>query len=333
MKILILEYASAMGIDDTSICAEGNAMLEGLLNDFKAKNADYLISNKSNLNIEHCNPIKLNGDLKSWLDENIVNYDACLLIAPEEDFILYDLTKLVEEKGVKIIGSSSDAVLTCSNKFKMYEALKNKVNVIKTEKIYFENIDNYKPYITGKKVIKPADGVSCSGVKFVDSFEELKKAAGSIQTNLPYFIIQDFIEGISASVSILTNGEESIPLSLNLQNIQFENKEISYSGGEVPFNHKLEYLAKEVAKNAIGYIDGLKGYVGVDVILGDDVYIVEINSRITTPYIALRNIVDLNLGEAIMDSVYGILPSDIDLNGKISFYKDNSKLKINKISQ
>ncbi|MGB9938191.1 MAG: ATP-grasp domain-containing protein [Methanobacterium sp.] len=330
MKILILEYASAMGIDDPAISAEGNAMLEGLLDDFKFKNADYLISNELNLHSD-CNPIILKEGLKSWLDKNLINYDACLLIAPEEDFILYDLTKLIEGKGVKVIGSSSKAVLTCTNKFKMYEALKNKVNIIKTERIFFEDLNNYDLFFDDKKVIKPADGVSCSGVKVVDSFEELKEAADSMQTNLPYFIIQDFIEGTSASVSFLTNGEESIPLSLNLQNIQFEDKEVNYGGGEVPYSHELGDIAKDAAKKAIESIEGLAGYVGVDIILGDSVYIIEINSRITTPYIGLRNIIDLNLGEAIMDSVYGILPSNINLNGKISFFKDNNKLKIKKI--
>lgn len=333
MKILILEYASASGIHDLSICAEGYAMLEELIDDFKSKNADYLISENSNFEGKYCNPYWIKGDLMNWIDENIELYDACLLIAPEEDFILYKITELIEKKNVEVIGSSSDAVMMCSDKYLMYKALKGKVNIIETEKVFFDELEDYASPFKSKKIAKPADGVSCSGISIVKSLKELKKAACLMQTNLPYFILQDFVEGISASVSLLSNGDEAIPLSLNLQNIEFGDNGVNYKGGKVPFEHEMSLEAKIAAKYAVESIKGLKGYVGVDVILGDAVYIVEVNSRITTPYVALKDIVNFNLGEAIFDSVYGILPSKINLNGKISFYKENNQLKIIKSTE
>ncbi|MEN4017511.1 MAG: ATP-grasp domain-containing protein [Methanobacterium sp.] len=329
MKILILEYASASGIHDPSICAEGYAMLEGLIDDFKSKNADYLLSENSHFEGKYCNPVWIKGDLMNWLNENIESYDACLLIAPEEDFILYKITELIEKKNVEVIGSSLEAVKVCSDKYLMYEALKKRVKIIETEKVFFDELDYYtSSFNNAKKIVKPADGVSCSGISIVKSLEEVKKAAGSMQTNLPYFILQDFVEGVSTSVSLLSNGEEAIPLSLNLQNIEFGDNCVNYGGGEVPFEHEMSFEAKRLAKHAVESIKGLKGYVGVDVILGDAVYIVEINSRITTPYVALKDVVNFNLGEAILDSVYGIFPSKINLNGKISFYKEHNHLKI-----
>lgn len=331
MKILILEYASALGINDPSICAEGHAMLEGLVEDFKYKNADYIIAKNAGFETGYGNRIEIQENLMDWLDENIALYDSCLLIAPEEDFILHKLTELIEKKDVKVIGSSSKAVLTCSDKYKMYDALKGKVNIIETRRVFFDEIDDCNSHFDEKKIIKPADGVSCSGVKIVDSFDEFKEAANSMQSNLPYFIVQDFVEGKSASVSLLCNGEEAIPLSLNLQNIQFDSNGINYNGGEVPFEHELSIEAKMAAKKAVESIEGLKGYVGVDVIVGDEVYIVEINSRVTTPYVALKDILNFNLGEAILDSVYGILPSKVNLDGKIAFYKEKNHLKIKKL--
>lgn len=329
MKILIIEYATALGLDDPSICAEGHAMVNGLLDDLKDKNVDYLITNKhSIIDNKYCNPVELKENLMDWLDKNISNYNACLIIAPEEDFILYDITKYVEDKGIEIIGSSAKAVMKCSDKFEMYEALKDTVPIIETKKVFFDNIDDYNYFDNKKKVVKPADGVSCSGIRIVNSFEELKKAASLIETNLPYFIIQDFIDGTSASVSLISNGKEVIPISLNLQDIEFSDDGINYNGGQVPLNHKLADEAKKSAKKAVESIKGLKGYVGVDVILGDDVHIVEINSRITTPYIALKDILDFNLGKAILDSIYGELPSKFNLNGNMSFYKENNELKI-----
>ncbi len=332
MKILVLEYATATGLDDPSIRSEGQAMLNGLIDDFKDKNVDYLISSTSPISDNgNCNPVELKEDLMDWLHKNISNYTSCLIIAPEEDFLLHNITNFMEKKGVNIIGSNSDAVMTCSDKFKMYEALKNDVPIIKTEKVFFNDIDEYNAFNNEKKVVKPADGVSCSGIQIVNSFDEMKKAASSIETNIPYFIIQDFIEGTSASVSLISNGEEAAPLSLNFQNINFSDHGINYNGGQVPLSHELEDEAKNIAKKAVESIDGIKGYVGVDMILGDEVHLVEVNSRITTPYVALRRILNFNLGDAILDSIDGKLPSKINLDGAISFYKESDVLKLEKI--
>lgn len=331
MKILIIEYATALGIDDPSICAEGHAMVNGLLDDLKDRKVDYLIRAGHKLDNNHCNPVELNEDLIGWLDKNILNYDACLVIAPEENFILHNISKFIEDNGVYVIGSSSKAVMECSDKFKMYEVLKDKVPIIGTEKIFFDDIDKFNDF-NKKKVIKPADGVSCSGVMIINNLEELKKAASIIETNLPYFIIQDFVEGTTASVSLISNGKEAVPLSLNFQDIQFLEEGINYNGGQTPLDHKLSNEAKVAAKKAVESIDGLKGYVGVDMILGDEVHVVEINSRITTPYIALKDILNFNLAEAIIDSIWGKLPSEIKLNGKMAFYKENDALKIEKIN-
>ena len=331
MKILVLEYITAMGIDDPSLWSEGQAMLNGFLEDFKDRDVDYLIS--SNQSISHhnyCNPVKLEIELMDWLDKNISNYDYCLVIAPEEDFILYNIINFIEMKGVEIIGSSSDAVMTCSDKFRMYNSLKDKVPVIETEKVFFRDMEVYKPFYN-KRILKPADGVSCSGVNVVKSLDELKKAASLIETSLPYFIIQNFIDGISASVSLISNGKEAVPLSLNLQDIHFSDHGMSYNGGQVPLTHELAEEAKKVAKTAVESIDGVKGYVGVDMILGDEVHLVEINSRITTPYVALRELLDFNLGETILSSMEGKLPREINLNGKVLFSKNNGILTFKKV--
>ena len=332
MKILILEYITAVGIDDPSLWSEGQAMLDGFLADFKDKNADYLISSAQSISKDgYCNHVMLEGELMDWLGKNISNYDACLVIAPEEDFILYDITNFIEKRGVNVIGSSSDAVMTCSDKFKMYESLKDSVPIIETEKVFFNDLNSYKTF-NNKKILKPADGVSCSGVHVVSSNDEMKKAASLIETNLPYFIIQNFIEGTSASVSLISNGRKAVPLSLNLQDIHFSDEGINYNGGRVPLTHKLEDEAKQVAKRAVESIDGLKGYVGVDVILGDEVHLVEINSRITTPYVALRDLLNFNLGELILDSMDGKLPTKVNLRGMISFCKKDGVLKLEKVA-
>ncbi len=229
-------------------------------------------------------------------------------------------------------------MLKCTDKFQTYKALKDKVPFIKCEKIFFSELKEYKSFFNTRReaVVKPADGVSCNGVKLIRSYADFIKASARMKrlTKLPYFLLQDFMDGISISVSLLTNGKTSIALSCNLQNLSLDNGNLIYNGGEVPFEHELSVKAKTIAKKAVDSLDGLKGYVGVDLLLNDkngEVYIIELNPRLTTPYVALRRLLNFNLGDAIIKSAYGKLPFRVVLNGAVTFYKQENNLMINDV--
>ncbi|MCE5213738.1 MAG: ATP-grasp domain-containing protein [Methanobacterium sp.] len=342
MKLLVFEFATATGVKNPTITMEGQAMLEGLINDFKEFDVEYPINEKKTINFlkkeelkegkSHPQSIRINENLSSWLNENIRDYDACFPVAPEENLILYELIHIIEDNNVKNIGSTSEAVLRCSDKFETYNFLKNDLPLINTRKVFFNALKEYKDLFKADKkmmIVKPADGISCSGVQLIRSYKDLIKASKLLKrvTKLPYFLLQDYIDGISTSVSLLSNGNESIPLSLNLQNIKLKGAELHYNGGKVPFEHELSEKAKLIAADAVESINGLKGYVGVDLLLDEvkkEVYLLEINPRLTTSYVALRRLLNFNLGEAILESVDGKLPSEIFLNGSMSFYKDKN---------
>ncbi len=398
MKVLIFEYATAVGFDDPSLLYEGRAILEGLLEDFQKLNNNDNNNNKDNsndngsekheifyliapqfLNPEYkikwpsLTPLTLEEELIVWLEKNISSFEGCIFMAAEENMELYDFTSLIEDKGVKILGSSSQAVMTCSDKSKTYEHLRGKVPLINTHKLFLKDItpsdfnktpnslnahdspdspDSPKPLnskdeknlrdkygeITAlfdsgfQMVVKPADGVACQGISIVESWRELIESLESIETALPYVMVQNFVEGESCSVSLLCDGQKAYPLSLNRQKIAFNKQGLEYGGGEVPWEHPLSSKAFEVAKSAVESINGLKGFVGVDLILSDQVYLVEINSRLTTPYVALRRLLNFNLVQCILDACQGhLLTENLNLNdfkGKASFKKTDSELEI-----
>jgi tyramine---L-glutamate ligase len=338
LNLLVFEFATAMGLQNPSITMEGQAMLAGLLADLREIELEYPISKYSSIDLSEISnvktkskPLVINDDLSSWLDENIGNYDTCFPVAPEENLILYELTKKIEDNKLKNIGSSSEAVFNCSDKFKTYNLLKNDFPYVKTEKIFFKDLKKYKKVFNGnngKMVVKPADGVSCSGVQMVYSYADFIEASIALKsvTSLPYFLLQEYVEGISASVSILSNGVNATSLSLNLQDIRFKQDRLHYIGGEVPFEHELSGKANEIAEESVESIKGLRGYVGVDLVLdesNDEIYLLEINPRLTTSYIALRKLLNFNLGLAILKAVNGKLPSDIKINGSLSFVKED----------
>lgn len=335
MKLLVFEYATAIGLEDPTITVEGQHMLEGLLTDLNHTGVDYIISEYSKINYhtmdgesENCTPLLLDEELLLWLDENIFNYDACFPVAPEEDLILYAITKILEENKVKTIGSSSEAVSICSDKFETYNLLKDDFPMIESGKVFFSDLKDYKNIFSKgeKMLVKPADGVSCSGVRVVQSYADFIKASAYLKriTSLPYFLLQNHVEGKSTSVSILSTGEQATPLSLNRQKIGFNRGKLVYIGGEVPYEHRLSDDAKDIAKKAVESTGGLKGYVGVDLLLDEaegEIYILEINPRLTTSYIALRRLLNFNLGEAIIKAVNGELPIEIEFSGSMSFLK------------
>ena len=55
---------------------------------------------------------------------------------------------------------------------------------------------------------------------------------------------------------------------------------------------------------------GLQGYVGVDLVLGEETcWLIEINPRPTTSYVGLRRVIDLNMAAAIWHACRRRLPA------------------------
>ena len=71
--------------------------------------------------------------------------------------------------------------------------------------------------------------------------------------------------------------------------------------------------------------EGLKGYVGVDLVLSDErVFVIEVNSRLTTSYIGLRNVSKINLAEAVTRAILNNESlTDFEIEGYSFFSKIN----------
>jgi len=192
----------------------------------------------------------------SSFDQAIEVADKALIIAPESDFTLLRITREIEKRGVENLGSSSKAIEITSDKWKTYKKLKGKVNVPLTSKSELE----------GEYVVKPR--VSCGG--------EGIRVGGEVGEDE---IAQELVKGKSVSFSFYVDDDISL-LSVNRQLLDG----FSYLGSIIP--EKADRDTLNEAFNALDSIKGLKGYVGVDVVVGDAPYIIEVNARLTTPFIA-----------------------------------------------
>jgi hypothetical protein len=133
-------------------------------------------------------------------------------------------------------------------------------------------------------VAKPRDGVSSEGVFLVKDVADLPKVPRN-------YLVQEYVQGRAMSASLLI-GDAAKLLSVNTQ----ESENFRYQGAKLP----VEGIETDLIYEAVSRIKGLFGYVGVDFILGEELKIIEINPRPTTPIIALGYAFGINVSELIV---------------------------------
>ncbi|MBU4222814.1 MAG: ATP-grasp domain-containing protein, partial [Euryarchaeota archaeon] len=115
-------------------------------------------------------------------------------------------------------------------------------------------------------------------------------------------------------------GRTQLLLTVNKQLIEM-NDEISYKGGIVPYysdrNDEIIAVAKKTAK-----VLGCRGYAGVDIVLGDMPYVVDVNPRPTTSIIGISRVMEDEIADLIMRSSFGELPDRVRITGTFTFTKD-----------
>lgn len=349
MKILLFEYFTASNTNNPSIISEAKSMIGSILKDLNGLKKHfeiYLLLFKEFVSLfdeyDNVNIIVINDDLKEWLKENASKFNQAMFIAAEADNILYDLTKEIENQGVKILGPDSKSVLKCSNKYETYKSVEDIVKQAKTIEIAINNnwqiaIEKILYFFNESKheklIIKPLYGVDCQDIIIISNEKEIYdlKKLYAPQSNL---LIQEFIEGHSVSISLISDGKQSLPISLNKQIIAIENNKLKYLGGETPFNHALKEKAFHVAKISTESIKGIKGFVGVDLILDEinnEVYFLEINSRFTTSYVGLSKISNIKIAKVIVELLnkqIRLNSLNFEYNEKVKFIKKGKILEI-----
>ena len=337
MKVLVYEHACGGGFAEGAVSAgflaEGFGMLRLCVAGLKAMGCDVVVVVDEGLS-RFCPPIE--GDFVSVFNfrdaqqailKSCVDVDAAYVIAPETGGVLHALVELLEQMGVPTFNSHSKAIAGVSDKFNLYETLK--VNGVKTPKTCKVNV------VEGVRevdvcgfgfpfVVKPVDGVGCGGLSVVEGFSQVGGAFGKIESEFvsEMCIVQEFLKGDAVSVSLLCTGAKVLPVSLNKQNVVLASpKGVScYVGGALPFGHELMHEAFKTAEAAVNCFSGLKGYVGVDLVLTDaGPVVLDVNPRLTTSFVGLSSsgVVGFNFMEAIVNAALkNCLPSEMVFSGR-----------------
>ena len=131
-------------------------------------------------------------------------------------------------------------------------------------------------------------------------------------------IATKFIEGDHLSASVIT-GKTQLALTVNRQLIEINN-EISYKGGIVPYHCDRNDEIIDIAKKTIKVL-GCSGYAGVDIVLGDRPYIVDVNPRPTTSIIGISRVMEEEIADLILKAKFGELPDNVKIAGTFTFMK------------
>jgi predicted ATP-grasp superfamily ATP-dependent carboligase len=264
--------------------------------------------------------------------------DFTLVIAPEFDGLLEERCRWAVAEGSRLLGPSPDAVRLTADKLQLAEHLRrHDVPTPLTTRCVDDDPPWHYPVIC-----KPRFGAGSQHTLRVQNREgyiDFQERIRGETSSLRKCVVQPLIPGRPASVTFLaTDGEASAKPHAAGRNERFAlpaceqylsgDGRFCYLGGRVPLEPALQNRAQDLARRAAQAVEGLTGYFGVDLVLGEsangsDDVVIEINPRLTTSYVGLRQLTPGNLMQTLLDLVLGRCPEPLQWYDKrVRFHPD-----------
>jgi predicted ATP-grasp superfamily ATP-dependent carboligase len=316
MRIFVYEYTCAANLTEpfmTSLRAEGWAMLSAIVDDFiRIPGVEVTALLNCNVNFENRGPsfLRVETEEETAFRKYAERAEYTLVIAPEIENILAQRCEWVESAGGRLLGPSSDGVRLTGDKLALSLHWNN--NKVPTPECWpWTNRELSKsPKANQPKrfpiVLKLRFGAGSLNTFLIRNPNEWAKAIQSTRNdeNPGEWVVQSYVPGQAASLAFLIGPKQRVALPPTRQ-ILSDDGRFHYLGGEAPLPEHLRDRACRLASRAIDCVPGLRGYVGVDLVLGSSPdgsqdWAIEINPRLTTSYIGLRGLAKSNLAEALL---------------------------------
>jgi tyramine---L-glutamate ligase len=306
LKILVFEYITGGGLNNSelpeSLAKEGLLMLQSLVNDLTSLShlemhimLDVRMLVKLTHSTNTIHTIRPDQNCHQEFTRITKTCDAVWPIAPESNDILHSLCQTVEHSGKHLLNSNAGAVAITGNKWLTYQhLLSHSINTVETAKF----VDFSWTY--GEWVLKPVDGVGSEDSYCVANHDEYKAITSRINT-----IVQPNIQGDKISLSCLFKQGRGWLICANRQHFELKDKQYRLTGITVNFTTNLsQYLSLvDAIANAL---PDLWGYVGIDLIQTDQqIYVLEINPRLTTSYAGISRALGINCANAVLELLNG----------------------------
>ncbi len=225
--------------------------------------------------------------------------DYTLVIAPEFDGLLEERCRWVEAAGGRLLGPSVQAVTLTADKLRLAEHLR----ACRVPTPVCVPLPGPAPF-GFPAVAKPRHGAGSQATFLVHDPDELIRCMARARAEGWHgeMLLQPFVHGVAASVAFLVGPRQCLGLPSAAQELSGDGR-FRYRGGRVPLPGPLRERAARLARQAVETVPGLRGWVGVDLVLGegsDGDGAMEINPRLTTSYVGLRALTPDNLADAML---------------------------------
>jgi tyramine---L-glutamate ligase len=340
MRILMHEFVSGGGLAGervpASLAREGAAMRTALVSDLAAIGRHQIVTTadprfplEPPAGVEVVTIPRRSGAV---LDALIMSADAVWLVAPETDRCLERLAARAERHGTALLGSGAAAIRRASDKAALPKRLARHGISHPTTRLLRRGRDAEIDGATAARaigypvVVKPGHGAGCGGVWLARDAGELQHAvekAGQA-TRSGRLVLQRYVRGVAASVSLVADGYSAVALTVNAQSVR-ASRPFSYRGGRTPLDHPLVERAVEAALRTCQALPGLRGYLGVDLVLTEtEAVVIEVNPRLTTAYLGVRSALQAkggggNVAALVLDACAGALRTAPPVQRRVRF--------------
>ena len=299
-----------------SLLREGQAMVEALATDLAG--AGLQIDRMVDKTIRRCDDVPLAQitehllqsaeEEKPLFDHLVDEADLTILIAPETDGALAERARWTREAGGRLLGPSEEVIALATDKHGLALQLQA-AGIPVPEGIALSPGSRLPDDFDYPAVLKPRDGAGSLQMRLLQTVDP--------SVTIPFAArLESYRSGQPTSVVVFCGPAGLTTLPACSQKLSADGH-FTYLGGSLPLPTELAQRAEQLARRAVAACGEPRGYLGVDLILGDQSEadcVIEINPRLTTSYLLLREAARENLaGKMVAWSLGDCSPPQFDL--------------------
>lgn len=314
MRILLYEYLTGGGLWTEPVASpiehpllpDGRAMVTALATDLaQIPGVELFVAWDDRLPRATTMPgqpitVASSSEEHSQLTAWAARVDGVLLIAPEYGGRLRERAEWVEQAGGHLLSPDAAFIELATHKTRTAACLAA-AGIPVPQAALLQKADPLPPEFPFPAVLKPDDGVGCLDTHLASAHHE----AVEIRRQLPGACrVEVFCPGQPASIIGLCGPRRRLLLPPCFQHVSV-NGQFRYLGGAFPLPRPIMYRVCHLARRAFDALPITRGCVGMDIILGDDPaggqdVVIEVNPRLTTSYLGLRQATSGNLAAAML---------------------------------
>lgn len=296
MKIFVYEHFSCSGAGhENPLSSEGMAILRSAMRSFGE--------------VPGAEPFTIERYADQF-ERALEMCSAALIVAPETDGLLENLTGRVMASGKINLGCDPEAVRAAGDKLEFARLMKT-AGIPHPTTVEAGGRFDSAAFFPGSWVLKPFDGAGAEGIK-------IYRQPCVVDILIGPHVAQEFIVGEPMSLSIVAGDGWLEVLSVNRQ--RFSDGPV-YDGGEVTAQEP-EASLRELALKIKDAIPGLRGYWGVDFVMTPTgPVVIEVNPRLTTSVCGLVDSLTPTPAAFILSAAKGEGPPAVTERRAVHFTK------------